>query len=134
MKAFLTFLATLWLCYAVDWAPLYVVASWRHDLQSAGMKCTDSFVLPTSAMPKEANLTSIGLGIFISASEIYCRERPDVRVRFGGKENAAQALDLLKTYQTVDIEVLQCQNAVVVDVWGLILLIKTDTENGLDLV
>lgn len=133
MRATAAFTLTLVLCYAVDWAPRYVAASWPSELNLEAnitrfrqncsqaplqkMSCTDSFAIPAAFLANKGDV--VGLGIFISATEIYCRNVPNRVIRFGSRLNASQALDLLKTYQAVDLDVLNCgDDDLVVDVWG----------------
>lgn len=135
MKYILFFIISIVMCYAVDLAPRYVALLSSGNLQfigsiqqfrqpctreSAGdMKCADSYRIPAREVSGTASVRSaVGLGMFISSTEIYCSNADTRRLRFGDPKSGSRALELLKTYQTVDLSEIDCAGDLIVDVWN----------------
>jgi GAF domain-containing protein len=134
-RILLYFFLTLILAYAVDLVPFYV--SWfsggrlvlRGTIQqhreschvpgTDNVTCTDSFRIPHNQLnPVGVKNPAIGLGIMISGTQVYCADNPAIKLTYGDIESGSRALELLRTYQIVDLSALKCSGDLVVNVWG----------------
>ncbi len=130
MRYFVLFLLTSLIAWAPEWLPHYVAAFSGDQLEVMGslrsyevpcelpahgkMKCRNAYRIPQTELRGE----SVGLGTLISATEIRCKNSGSSVIYFGDSESPARALEMQKTYQTVELKSLNCDGDLLVQVWS----------------
>lgn len=135
MKLFAYFTVAVALGYAVEWVPRYVAFISGNNLSVVGSiakyresctkpenkltRCSDRYRIPLAEIKNTfPEFRGIGLGILIAGTEIYCSSDSDRTSRYGDIKTGSRAYELLKIYQTADLDFLDCRNEIVVDAWS----------------
>lgn len=131
----LFFLIAIAIAYGVDWAPKYVALLSQNKISTFGqiqkyrkpcnrspqgeMFCTDSYTIPKSLLfADKVRASGIGLGIFIAATDVYCENQNSRHLLFGDAHSPARTYELLKKYQTVQLDSINCESNLRVDVFN----------------
>lgn len=85
------------------------------DIQTKSSVCVDKYILPKEILQKG---TYLGTGILISASKYFCEGDSNKFVAFDDPEKPGRIFDLVNTYQTVNLQTLNCPGRLVIETYS----------------
>ena len=128
------FLVGAFISYSSEWGPYYI--SWLNNNESKilghinkyaetcnelpkdGISCRITYEIPIKDLSDFPSDYSVGLGVIVHATEIGCSENFKPIIRFGSKEIAGRSLDYLRVYQTLPLNILNCQESIQINTWS----------------
>ena len=142
MRPFVFAVLAIILGYSPDWLPLYVKMFAGSDLDIIGsiaqfeVPCEDSpsdksvckhkYILPHSVFERNQTATSIGIGIILVATEIYCGESSEPIAVYDDPKNPGRKYDSYNSYITVPLTAA-CRQSMTIKAWAA----PNSTRNGI---
>lgn len=97
------------------------------DIKTESSVCVDKYILPKEILQKGSYL---GTGILISASKYYCEGDSKKYVIFDDPEKPGRIFDLVNTYQTVNLQSLNCPGRLVIETYSYPRYKRTGYQGG----
>ena len=120
--------------FSAEWIPHYAAHLPGSNLTTIGrlgafeVPCTDSapgelicrnqYHVPAALLAGEGESGALGLGMVLSASEIFCEGEATPLATYGDRRTASRALELQAVYQTVVLPQGGCPQGLLVRAWS----------------